>query len=37
VPLVASVVAGSVWSAVTGDGATAFTFASFLLAFGSAF
>jgi hypothetical protein len=37
VPLVASVIAGTVWSVVTKDVSTAFTFASFLLAFGGAF
>lgn len=33
----ASVVAGTAWSAVTGDVVTALTFVTFLLAFGSAF
>jgi hypothetical protein len=37
VPLVASVVAGTAWSAVTGDVVTALTFATFLLTFESAF
>ena len=37
VPLVVSVLSGTVWSAATGDVATAFTFASFLLTFGSVF
>ena len=35
VPLFASVITGTVWSALSGDVQTAFTFASFLLAFGS--
>ena len=35
IPLVASVIAGTLWSVLSGDVSTAFTFASFLLAFGS--